>query len=130
MVDAELHWARAQPARWCMVPGRRPLLRIPLSRRSVLAMSKPQMPAWDDVRVAQPGRRSTVDEARPGDMERIRAAIQAAQETFEDAATAAEWLESPCLALGGVIPLQTLGTEEGLDQVLRELVRICHGIPP
>jgi putative toxin-antitoxin system antitoxin component (TIGR02293 family) len=93
-------------------------------------MSKPPMPAWDDVRVAQPGRSHDSDAVRTDDMERIKAAMQAAQETFEDAAAAAEWLESPCLALGGVLPLQLLGTEDGLDQVLRELVRIAHGIPP
>lgn len=88
------------------------------------------MPAWDDVRIAIPGRRRTADAARPGDIERIQAAIQAAQETFGDAAMAAEWLESPCPALGDLIPLLMLGTREGLDQVLRELVRICHGVPP
>lgn len=99
------------------------------SRRSVLAMSKPQLPSWDDVREAKPGRR-TADAGRPCDMERIKVAIQTAQETFGDSATAAEWLESPCPALGGVVPLYMLGTEEGLDQVLRELMRTSDGIPP
>lgn len=94
-------------------------------------MSDPEMPAWEDVCKAQPGRRTATDDAaRPGDMDRIRAAIQAAEETFGDAAVAAEWLESPSQALGGVVPLQMLGTGEGLDQVLRELIRIAHGIPP
>lgn len=89
------------------------------------------MPAFEDVRIAQPGRRTAAnDAARPGDIERISAAIQAARETFEDAAMAAEWLESPSQALGGVVPLQLLGTRDGLDQVLRELIRIGHGIPP
>lgn len=93
-------------------------------------MTEPQMPAWDDVREAQPGRSRTADAARPADIERIRLALQAAQETFEDAGMATEWLESPCPALGGVVPLQMLGTGDGLDEVLRELVRICHGLPP
>lgn len=93
-------------------------------------MTKPQMPAWGDVREAQPSLNKIADEARPGDMERIKVAIQAAQEAFEDAAIAAEWLESPCPVLGNVVPLQMLRTEDGLDQVLRELVRICHGLPP
>lgn len=93
-------------------------------------MNEPQMLAWDDVRDAQPGRGRTADAAQQVDLERIAVARQAAQGTFEDAEMAAEWLESPCPALGGVVPLQMLGTGEGLDQVLRELVRICHGVPP
>jgi len=89
------------------------------------------MPASENVREPLPGRKTTVDDAaQPGDMERIRAAMQAAEETFEDAAVAAEWLESPSQALGGVVPLHMLGTDDGLDQVLRELIRICHGVPP
>lgn len=92
---------------------------------------QPQMPEWESVREAEPGRKTIADDAaQPGDMERIRTAMQAAEETFEEAATAAEWLESPSQALGGVIPLQMLGTDDGLDQVLRELIRICHGVPP
>lgn len=89
------------------------------------------MPAWEDVPEAQPGRKMAAnDAAQLGNMERIRTVIQAAQETFEDAAMAAVWLESPSQALGGVMPLQMLGTEDGIEQVLRELIRICHGIPP
>lgn len=88
------------------------------------------MPRWDDIREAHPGRRRPADASRPGDVERIEAALRASRETFEDTAIAAEWLESPCEALGGVVPLQLLGTEDGLDQVLRELVKIGHGAPP
>lgn len=98
--------------------------------RSVSLMTEPQMPAWDDVREAQPGRSRTADAARPADTERIKVALKAAQETFEDDGMAAEWLESPCPALGGAVPLQMLGTGAGLDEVLRELVRICYGLPP
>jgi putative toxin-antitoxin system antitoxin component (TIGR02293 family) len=51
-----------------------------------------------------------------------------AEETFEDAETARNWLKRPNQALGGEIPLDLLDTEAGVQQVDDVLTRIEYGI--
>lgn len=51
-----------------------------------------------------------------------------AQEVFEDAETARNWLKRPNKALGGEIPLNLLDTEAGVKQVDEVLGRIEYGI--
>jgi len=38
------------------------------------------------------------------------------------------WLNMPSVALGGKVPSTLIKTEEGLQQVLDELIRIEHGV--
>lgn len=40
------------------------------------------------------------------------------------------WLVTPALSLGGVTPLSRLHSDEGLQEVLRVLASIEHGLPP
>lgn len=51
-----------------------------------------------------------------------------AEEVFEDAQTARNWLKRPNQALGGEIPLDLLDTEAGVKQVDEVLTRIEYGI--
>jgi len=39
-----------------------------------------------------------------------------------------KWLNIPSMALGDTVPAKLIETEEGLQQVLDELVRIEHGV--
>lgn len=50
-------------------------------------------------------------------------------EVFDKTELAEGWLQSPSIALGwDNTPMQLMVTDEGVDQVLAELVRIEHGI--
>lgn len=46
---------------------------------------------------------------------------------FDDKASAANWLASPVMSLGGVMPLQALA-EGKREDVLRVLGQILHGV--
>ena len=39
-----------------------------------------------------------------------------------------KWLNIPSIALGDKVPATLIETEEGLEQVLDELIRIEHGV--
>lgn len=51
-----------------------------------------------------------------------------AEEIFENAQTAKNWLRRPNQALGGEIPLNLLDTETGVNQVEDVLTRIEYGV--
>lgn len=51
-----------------------------------------------------------------------------AEEVFENAETARNWLKRPNNALGGEIPLNLLDTEAGVEQVDEVLTRVEYGI--
>ena len=52
-----------------------------------------------------------------------------ALEIFEDAETAAHWIQTPNVSLGNVAPLILLDSDEGLRRVLAELSAIEYGLP-
>lgn len=47
-----------------------------------------------------------------------------------DIQAAARWITSPARGLGGIAPIQLIGSDEGLRQVLNLIGRIEHGITP
>lgn len=51
-----------------------------------------------------------------------------AEEVFEDALKARDWLKRPIAALGGEVPLNLLDTEAGVEQVDDILTRIEYGV--
>ncbi|MGH2416337.1 MAG: type II RES/Xre toxin-antitoxin system antitoxin [Microcystaceae cyanobacterium] len=51
-----------------------------------------------------------------------------AEEVFENAETAKDWLKRPNSALGGEVPLDLLDTEAGVKQVDDVLTRIEYGV--
>ena len=61
--------------------------------------------------------------------ERLQSATRRATEVFEDAVIAELWLREPSIPLGGIHPIDLLGSEEGLRQILAELTAIEHGLP-
>jgi putative toxin-antitoxin system antitoxin component (TIGR02293 family) len=54
--------------------------------------------------------------------------VERAEEVFENADSALNWLQSPNASLGGVTPLSLLDTDIGADTVLDTLGRIAHGV--
>jgi len=56
-------------------------------------------------------------------------ALAEALKVFEDAQYAAQWLETPNVALGGAIPRDLLDTESGWQAVKRELAAVEYGHP-
>lgn len=46
----------------------------------------------------------------------------------EDRKAACQWLQSPCLALGMTSPIESLRTFSGLQQVMRLIHRLEHGV--
>ncbi len=73
-------------------------------------------------RPAAPGARQS---DQPGG--RARATARA-EEVLQDRASAAAWLRTPNRALGGMVPLDLLRTQAGLEAVLRVLGRIEAGV--
>lgn len=51
-----------------------------------------------------------------------------AEEVFEDALKARDWLKRPIAALAGEVPLNLLDTEAGVEQVDDILTRIEYGV--
>ena len=50
-----------------------------------------------------------------------------AAEVFESEEIAAEWLKTPCRALGDTKPIELLDTPEGIELVLSEIEAIAYG---
>ena len=55
---------------------------------------------------------------------------QVATEALKDEAATDAWLITPTASLGGSTPMSRLHSDEGLQQVLRVLPAIEHGLPP
>lgn len=60
---------------------------------------------------------------------RVRRALGVAADVLGDPAKAERWLTSKSRALGGQVPLETLDTETGIQQVMQELRQIEFGFP-
>lgn len=63
-------------------------------------------------------------------MLRLVRVIERANEVFESANAALDWLKTPNAALRGKTPLSLLDTEIGAENVLDTLGRIEHGVFP
>jgi uncharacterized protein (DUF2384 family) len=50
------------------------------------------------------------------------------EEVFEDPKAATAWLKAESVALGGKTPLELMEFDLGIDLVMKELIRIEHGI--
>jgi len=61
--------------------------------------------------------------------QRYAKAFNKACELFGNESDAHAWLSEPSLPLGNVTPLSLLGTEQGLELVLYELVGMEYGLP-
>ena len=61
---------------------------------------------------------------------RLARVIGRANEVFESASAALDWLKTPNAALGAKTPLSLLDTEFGAENVLDTLGRIEHGVFP
>lgn len=61
--------------------------------------------------------------------EYLRRVQARALEVFEHPAAAKRWIDSTSIPLGGVRPVDLLGTDIGFEQVMRELVAIEYGLP-
>ena len=59
---------------------------------------------------------------------RLARVVSRANEVFDDAASAFNWLKSPNVALRGNVPLSLLDTDIGTESVLDALGRIEHGV--
>ena len=76
-------------------------------------------------------RKATNGRLRPVESERLLrlARVMArATDVLSDRENAAQWLQGPNRALGGVSPLGLLDTDVGLQEVLAVLGRIEHGV--
>jgi len=49
-------------------------------------------------------------------------------QAFENKDNFHKWLNIPSMALGDKVPVKLIETEEGLQQVLDEIIRIEHGV--
>lgn len=67
-------------------------------------------------------------ELSESDAERVLKIFIHADEVFGDRRKAQRWLREPCRAIGGVVPLSLLQSNEGSEIVREELVRIEYGI--
>lgn len=63
-------------------------------------------------------------------MLRIARVLGRANEVFENASAALDWLKTPNAALAAKTPLSLLDTEFGAESVLETLGRIEHGVFP
>lgn len=61
---------------------------------------------------------------------RLAIARRAGTATMEDSSAAERWLHEPSTPLGGQSPTTLLYSDEGLEEVLRALIAIEHGLPP
>ena len=59
---------------------------------------------------------------------RLARVVSRANEVFDDAAAAVDWLKSPNATLRGNAPLSLLDTDIGAESVLDTLGRIEHGV--
>ena len=59
---------------------------------------------------------------------RLARVVIRANEVFDDAASAFNWLKSPNAALRGNVPLSLLDTDIGTESVLDALGRIEHAV--
>ena len=50
------------------------------------------------------------------------------EDVFEDPKAATAWLKSESVALGGKTPLELMEFDLGIDLVMKELIRIEHGV--
>ena len=73
-------------------------------------------------------RRAENAAARVANRKRVKAARAKAEEVFESADAAKDWLETECPTLGFVRPVDLLGDDDGLRQVMTILLRIEYGI--
>ncbi len=59
---------------------------------------------------------------------RLARVVSRAQEVFDDARVAVDWLKAPNAALRGHAPLNLLDTDIGAESVLDTLGRVEHGV--
>jgi putative toxin-antitoxin system antitoxin component (TIGR02293 family) len=83
------------------------------------------LPARTLARRKKEGRFSATESDR---LARVARAAASAEDVLENRDNAGRWLQKPNRALGGVAPLDLLGSDLGAEQVETILVRIDYGV--
>jgi putative toxin-antitoxin system antitoxin component (TIGR02293 family) len=70
----------------------------------------------------------TLNSEETAKLVRLARVVERAEQVFDDADSALDWLKFPNVALGGATPLSLLDTDIGAESVLDTLGRIEHGV--